>query len=393
MNRTLGSNATPAFAKLGDMLWGELKTPVALVDLDKLEANTARMSERMHSLGVKLRPHVKTHKCIEAARFQVRGHFGGITVSTLAEARYFGRAGFGNITYAVPIAAARLKEAVEVANPLDELNLLIDHEATLEAMEALARAEGVTFSAYLKVDCGYHRAGVDPESDDAMQLALRLHRSSHVEARGLLTHAGHSYLGKTPAEVRAVARQESSVMARFAHKLDSAGARPAEVSIGSTPTMSVVDSLPGISEVRPGNYAFYDRFQAAIGSCSYDDVAFSVLVSVIGHYPERNEILIDGGALAFSKDEGPTQIDPDCGFGAIVSPDGRRVLDGLRVTSLSQEHGKIRGSGAMSVEQFPVGTKLRILPNHSCLSAALFDRYHVTRGDEVIEEWRPVRGW
>jgi D-serine deaminase-like pyridoxal phosphate-dependent protein len=293
----------------------------------------------------------------------------------------------------VPIAAARLREAIEIASSLDELNLLIDHEATLEAMETAARAEGVTFAAYLKVDCGYHRAGVDPESVDALKLALRLRDSPQVEWRGLLTHAGHSYLGTTPAEVRAVALEETSVMVRFAQKLDGAGARPAEVSIGSTPTMSVVDSLTGISEVRPGNYVFYDRFQAAIGSCSYDDVAFSVLVSVIGHYPERNEILIDGGALAFSKDEGPTSIDPDCGFGAVVSPDGRGVLDDVRVTSLSQEHGKIRGLGAMNVEVFPVGSKLRILPNHSCLSAALFDRYHVVRGDEIVEEWRPVRGW
>ncbi len=378
---------------LRDMFWGELKTPVALVDLDKLEANTARMSERMHRAGVKLRPHVKTHKCVEAARFQIRGHFGGITVSTLAEARYFGRAGFRNITYAVPIAPARLEEAIEVASALDELNLLIDHEATLEAMEASARAKGVTLSAYLKVDCGYHRAGVDPESDDAIKLALRLHDSTHVVARGLLTHAGHSYLGKTPTEVRAVGEEETSVMVRFAQKLDSAGAPQAEVSIGSTPTMSVADSLQGITEARPGNYVFYDRFQAAIGSCSFDDVAFSVLVSVIGHYPERNELLIDGGALAFSKDEGPTHIDPDCGFGAIVSTDGRRALAGLRVASLSQEHGKIRGRGATDVGKFPVGTRLRILPNHSCLSAALFDRYHVTRGNEVIEEWRPVRGW
>jgi len=378
---------------LRDVLWRELKTPVALVDLDKLEANTARMSERMRHLGVKLRPHVKTHKCVEAARFQVRGHFGGITVSTLAEARYFGRAGFRNITYAVPIAPARLEEAIEVASALDELNVLIDHEATLEAMEASARAKGVTLSAYLKVDCGYHRAGVDPESDDAIKLALRLHDSPHVVARGLLTHAGHSYLGKTPAEVRAVGEEEKSVMVRFAQKLDSAGARPAEVSIGSTPTMSVADSLQGITEARPGNYAFYDRFQASIGICSFDDVAFSVLVSVIGHYPERNELLIDGGALAFSKDEGPTHIDPDCGFGTIVSSNDGRALDGLRVASLSQEHGKIQGCGPTDVEQFPVGSKLRILPNHSCLSAALFDRYHVTRGNEVIEEWRPIRGW
>lgn len=378
---------------LPNVLWKELSTPVALVDLDRVESSTSNMSERMRRFGVRLRPHVKTHKCVEAARLQTRGHFGGITVSTLAEARFFGEAGFRNITYAVPIAPTRIEEAIALASELDELNLLIDHADTLHALEAVSRARRVVSSAFLKVDCGYHRAGVDPDSDDSVSLALRLHDSRYVSFRGVLTHAGHAYLGKTPDEIRAVGEQERRVMVRFAEKLARAGAPAPEVSIGSTPTMSLCDSLDGITEARPGNYVFYDRFQATVGSCSLDDVAFSVLVSVTGHYPERNELLIDAGALAFSKDEGPTHVDPDCGFGAIVSvPDGR-LLDDLNLASLSQEHGKIRGKSPIRFEQFPVGSKLRILPNHSCLSAALFDRYHVFRGDDVVDEWRPVRGW
>jgi D-serine deaminase-like pyridoxal phosphate-dependent protein len=378
---------------LPSVLWTELATPAALVDLDRVEANTARMSERMRRFGVRLRPHVKTHKCVEAARLQVRGHFGGITVSTLAEARFFGEAGFRDITYAVPIAPARVDEALGVASELDELNVLVDHVDTLKALEAASLANRVIASAYLKVDCGYHRAGVDPESDDSVTLALRMHETPRVRFRGILTHAGHSYLGKTPQEIRAIGEQERLVMARFAEKLARAGARPTEVSVGSTPTMSLCGSLDGVTEARPGNYAFYDRFQAAVGSCSLEDVAFSVLVSVTGHYPERNEMLIDAGALAFSKDEGPTHIDPECGFGAIVSvPDGR-ALETWTVASLSQEHGKIRGRTPIPFEEFPIGSKLRIVPNHSCLSAALFDRYHVSRGERVVDEWKPVRGW
>ncbi len=375
------------------MLWKELSTPVALVDRDRVEANTTAMSERVARLGARLRPHVKTHKCVEAARLQVRGHFGGLTVSTLAEARFFGEAGFRDVTYAVPIAPARLDEAMAIASKLDELNLLVDHVDTLEALEAVSLSNRVISSAFLKVDCGYHRAGVDPESDDSVMLALRMHDAPHVRFRGILTHAGHSYLGKTPEEIREVGEQERQVMVRFADKLARAGAPPAEVSIGSTPTLSLCESLDGISEARPGNYVFYDRFQAAVGSCTLDDVALSVLVSVTGHYPERNELLIDAGALAFSKDEGPTHIDPDCGFGAILSVGDGRLLETFTLASLSQEHGKIRSDAPIPYDQFPVGSKLRIVPNHSCLSAALFDRYHVTRGDDVVDEWRPVRGW
>jgi D-serine deaminase-like pyridoxal phosphate-dependent protein len=375
------------------MFWSEMRTPAALVDLDRLEANTARISERVRKLGAKLRPHVKTHKCVEAARFQIRGHFGGITVSTLAEARFFARAGFSDITYAVPIAVSRLEEAVEIGRSIENLQLLLDHESAFEAMSACARAKGVRLSSFLKVDCGYHRAGVDPESESSVALALRMARSSEVDFRGILTHAGHSYHAADAGEIQAVAETERKAMARFAEKLTRAGAPPKEVSVGSTPTISLCESLEGVTEARPGNYVFYDSFQAAVGSCGIGDAAFSVLATILGHYPERNEILIDAGALAFSRDEGPTHLDAECGYGEVFSADGKTHLASLRVRSLSQEHGKIQGSTPIDYPALPLGTKLRIVPNHSCLSAALFDRYHVFRGDDTVDEWQPVRGW
>ncbi|HXV59725.1 MAG TPA: alanine racemase, partial [Vicinamibacteria bacterium] len=304
------------------MHWNDLKTPAALVHADRLEANTARIAKRVQEMGARLRPHVKTHKCVEAARLQVRGHFGGITVSTLAEARFFAKAGFRDITYAVPIATNRLEEAVELARSLDALNLLLDHEATLGAMESVARAKRTRLRVFLKVDCGYHRAGVDPEREESVILALRIARSPHLDFRGLLTHAGHSYHCRTPDEVRVVAGQERSTLSSFADKLRAQGVEPPELSVGSTPTVSLGDSLDGVTEARPGNYVFYDRFQAALGSCQLDDTAFSVLVTVLGHYPDRNELLVDAGALALSRDEGPTHLDPDCGFGAVFSGDG-----------------------------------------------------------------------
>ncbi len=377
------------------MYWSEIATPAAIVDLDRLEANTARISERVERLGARLRPHVKTHKTVEAARFQVRGHFGGITVSTLAEARFFAHAGFRDITYAVPIAPQRLHEAIDLSRGLDALHLLFDHERTFEAMEAAAKSSGVRLSAFLKVDCGYHRAGVDPEREESLALALRAAQSPHVELAGILTHAGHSYNARSADEIKKVAATEREVMVRFAEKLRRAGAPPPAVSIGSTPTISLGESLEGVTEVRPGNYVFFDRFQSTVGSCAFSDTAFGVLVTVLGEYPERNELLVDAGALALSKDEGPTHVEPGCGYGAVFSADGSEHYSSLRIFSLSQEHGKIRSSGNLPIDfaRLGVGTRLRIVPNHSCLTAALFDRYHVVRGDRVVDEWRPVRGW
>jgi len=375
------------------MLWKDLRTPAALVDLNRLESNTAKMSDRIRTLGARLRPHVKTHKCAEAARFQVRGHSGGITVSTLAEAHAFAKAGFRDLTYAVPIAPSRLEEACELAASVERLHLLVDHERTFAEMTECAGAKGVELSVFLKVDCGYHRAGVDPENDASVRLALALEASPHIVFSGILTHAGHSYHGRSPAEVAEVAEQERSVMVRFKDKLAQAGAPPPEVSVGSTPTMCRAASLEGVTEARPGNYVFFDRFQTAIGSCEADEVAYSVLVSISSHYQDRGELLVDAGALAFSKDEGPTQVDANCGYGTVYSVEDGTELSGLGLVSLSQEHGKIRVDDPRLFDRYPVGSKLRIVPNHSCLSAALFDRYHVTRRQDVVEEWQPVRGW
>lgn len=375
------------------MLASSISTPAALIDLDRVESNAARMSERVSRLGARLRPHVKTHKTIEGARLQVRGHFGGITVSTLAEAHHYAKAGFRDICYAVPIGIPRLEEAAELSRNVEALHLLVDHGTALRELETCARAQGIELSAYLKVDCGYHRAGVDPDSDESVDLAKRMSDSPHVSFRGILTHAGHSYGCSSPDEIRVVAEQERTVMTRFAEKLRRAGAEPPEVSVGSTPTMSVAETLEGVTEARPGNYVFFDRFQSTVGSCTTDDVAFSILATVLGHYPERRELLVDAGALALSKDEGPAHVDSACGYGAITDLTGRRALEHLRVHSLSQEHGKIAGATAADFEALPLGARLRIVPNHSCLSAALFERYHVIRNDEIVDEWRPVRGW
>jgi D-serine deaminase-like pyridoxal phosphate-dependent protein len=370
----------------------DLKTPCALVDLDRFEANAARMAEKARRLGVRLRPHVKTHKCVEAARIQTRDHFGGITVSTLAEARGFADRGFNDITYAVPVDSGRLDECADLHHRLDRFNLLLDHPNTLADVERFAASSFTQFSVFLKVDSGLHRAGVDPDSDEAMRLASALHDSPLVDFRGVLTHAGHSYRCRTVEEVRPVAEAERDVAVGFADRLREAGMTVPEISVGSTPTATAAQDLTGVTEMRPGNYAFHDAVQVAIGTCDLADVALSVLARVVGVYPHRNEFVINGGALALSKDPGPTHVDPDSGFGVVVSVEDQRPIPGLRLVSLTQEHGVVRSESPLDGSLRP-GSLFRILPNHSCLTAACFDRYQVVRGHEVVKEWKPVRGW
>ena len=368
------------------MLTDRIPTPAFLVDRAVVTRNCEAMLRKARESAVSFRPHVKTHKTVEIGRIQHGGSAGPITVSTLAEAEHFAADGFRDITYAVPIAPEKIERAAGIASRIDRLALLIDSEPALRALEEFGASSGFIFDVLLKVDCGYHRAGVDPDSPDSVRLATDMARSERVRFQGLLTHAGHSYAARDVEDIRRVAAEEAACLSRFRALLSSAGVGDIMRSVGSTPTASVVDRFSDCDEVRPGNYVFYDAFQATLGSCALDDCAVSVLTTVIGSYPERGVAIVDAGALALSKDLGPDHIEPRFGYGVVCDEELRPLP--MKVVALSQEHGKIAAHAHV-----PVGTRLRIIPNHSCLTAAMFDRYQIIDRGRVVDEWRPARGW
>jgi len=369
------------------MDFADIQTPALLVAPDIVAANCARMSARAHALGVRLRPHMKTHKTLEIGRMQTAGQFGGITVSTLAEARFFADGGCDDITYAVPMVPGKAGAALDLLQRGLRLNLLVDHPDAAADLQALCAAQNLRARVFLKIDCGYHRAGIPADDPRAVSLARDLERAPALDFAGLLTHAGHSYDCTDVAGVRAVAAQEVGLTVGLARRLRDEGIACPEVSIGSTPTCVHLEDATGVTEIRPGNYALFDCFQAAIGSCTEADIAGCVLSTVIGHYPERGALLLDAGALALGKDPGATHVDPHCGFGRVVG------FPHLRITGLSQEHGKVTGLRPEDAAALPVGTRVRVLPNHICLTAALYAAYHVVEGGRITGQMTPARGW
>lgn len=358
----------------------DLSTPALIVDLDKLETNIQRMAERARTHGVRLRPHIKTHKCVEIAQMQVEAGCNGLTVSTLHEAAVFAENGFDDLTWAFPLILTRLDEARSLSERC-RLGIVIDSIEALEAIEG----DGGSYRVWLKVDCGYHRAGVDPGTELSFELANRITESSKLGFQGILTHSGHAYNAADSEQVQEIAEQERAVMTEFAQQLRERGIEVPAVSVGSTPAMSVVESLEGVDEIRPGNYVFYDFTQVELGSCSVSDCAVTVLASVVSSPGDSDRSIIDAGALALSKDVGPAR-DSGVDMGRIFADYASGQLsDNQHLYALSQEHGHLSG-------RLPVGSLLRVLPNHSCLTVASFDEYHVVRGNEVVDRWRIWRG-
>ncbi|MEO8650519.1 MAG: alanine racemase [Acidobacteriota bacterium] len=367
----------------------DLNTPCLLLDLARVRRNAERMSETARRNNVRLRPHIKTHKCVEVARIQTAGHSGAVTVSTLAEARAFAENRFTDITYAVPIERGKFAAAIEILQSGVKLNLLTDDAATIKALDEAAGKAGVKFDVFVKIDSGTHRVGVEPHTAEAIEIPRLITDAANLDFAGILTHAGHSYDVQNKEQVLDVARHERDIMVELSERLRSHSIEVPTVSIGSTPTMSTIDNLDGIDEMRPGNYIFFDNFQATLGSCSFEDTALTVLTAIV--HKGKSKLVVDAGAVALSKDRGPVAIDPGCGYGRVLDPEGAET--GMRVTGMSQEHGEIEAAGSPVFDRLKVGDRLQVLANHSCLTPAQHSHYNVVENGEVVDRWKIHGGW
>lgn len=372
----------------------ELDTPAALIDLPRMQRNIARMQERMDALGVRFRPHVKTSKCTPVARAQLAAGAQGITVSTLKEAAQFHADGIDDILYAVGMAAAKLPQALALRRAGCRLKIITDSLASARAIADFGRAQGEAFEVLIEIDTDGHRSGIKPGEAALLEVGRVLHEGG-MRLAGVLTHAGSSYELDTPEALAAMAEQERAGCVQAAERLRAAGLPCAVVSVGSTPTALSAARLDGVTEVRAGVYVFFDLVMHNIGVCAPEDIALSVLATVIGHQAEKGWAILDAGWMAMSRDRGTAKQKHDFGYGQACDLEGR-VIEGYVLSGANQEHGILSladGTAVDIVERFPIGTRLRILPNHACATGAQFPEYQALAQDGSLRAWPRLHGW
>lgn len=371
-----------------------LDTPAAVVSVSRLQRNIARMQQRADALGVRLRPHVKTSKCADVVAAQRAAGATGITVSTLKEADRFFAQGVTDILYAVGMAPHRLPHALDLRRRGCSLQILTDSVAGARAIADFGREHGHAFDVLIEIDTDGHRSGIKPDEDALLEVGRVLHGGG-MRLAGVLTHAGSSYeLHDAPA-IAALAEQERAGCVGAGERLRADGLPCPVVSVGSTPTALEAVSLAGVTELRAGVYVFFDLVMRNVGVCREEDIALSVLTTVIGHRADKGWAIVDAGWMALSRDRGTSRQLRDFGYGQVCTLQGAPV-DGYLVSGANQEHGIVSREGAADPDiaaRFPLGTRLRILPNHACATGAQFPEYHALADDGSLRTWGRFHGW
>lgn len=379
-----------------ELTLSQLTTPCCIIDIKKMRANIQRLSRHIGQLGCQLRPHVKTHKSIEITQEIIAGgNVNGITVSTLKEAEYFYQHGMKDILYAVGMVPNKLAKVASLMNEGCDLKLVLDNVEMAELVIERARQHDCVLKVMIELDTDGHRCGIDPFGAELIALGELLQQSKNVEFLGVMTHAGESYACFSEQAQQKMAKQERDYSIAAAQRLRENGIPCTEVSIGSTPTAFAIDELHGITEVRAGVYVFFDLVMAGLGVCDIDEIAISVLGSVIGYQKDKNWVITDAGWMAMSRDRGTSNHAIDQGYGLITDYAGEPMGDYI-ISDANQEHGIISHRDptlAMEFEKFPLASLVRVLPNHACSTAAQFEHYVVVDGDKVLHQWQSIKGW
>lgn len=359
------------------MLLSEIPTPAVLVESSKLARNLARMQKLVAGHGKALRPHAKTHKSPVVARMQLDAGATGICCAKLGEAEVFADAGITDIRLPYPLNPANADRVFRLADRI-ALSFIVDDPEVARQWSALAVQRGRRLDVLIKIDVGFHRCGIDPRDARAAAIVDEIAGLPGLRFLGLLSHAGHGYGAGSDAEAEAIAEDEARTLRDLA---GASGAACAEISVGATPTARFSVRQAGVTEMRPGNYAYFDRTQVALGAAAWDDCALTVLARVVSR-PAPDRVILDSGSKTLTKDLARGFVEMP-GYGTVLADlHGATPNDRLLIENLSEEHATVRAAGGAAL---PTGALVRIVPNHSCVVSNLVDAVWLVDGDRVVE--------
>ena len=371
-----------------------IDTPFLYVNKPVFINNLSQLRQKIEGLGSSLRPHFKTLRSLEAAQYLLPAKDSPVTVSTVKEAEALAAQGYSDIIYAVGIADGKLPRIAKMLSQGINARVLLDSVEQAQKLNQFCETNQCQIPALIEIDCDGHRGGIPPEAAKLIEIAQLL-TSGAASFHGVLTHAGESYQCFEKQQLIDAAQNEVAAAVQAAERIRAAGMQCDIVSIGSTPTAQSYQNLDGITEVRAGVYTFFDLVMAGLNVCQLSDIAATVVTSVIGHNHDKNCIFIDAGWMALSGDRGTAEQPKDCGYG-LVCDDNGEVLAGLQVITVNQEHGIIAtvDGSEINLTQFPVGSRLHILPNHACATASMHAKYHVFDANSgSYDVWNRVQGW
>jgi D-serine deaminase-like pyridoxal phosphate-dependent protein len=376
--------------------WNTLSTPCLILDRNRLQKNIERMSARVQALGISLRPHVKTPKSIPVVRALEAAGARGFTVSTLKEAEYLSAAGVKDLFLAVPADGAKARRALPLMRGGATLSMLVDGLEAARQIGDVASSEGVVIPIWIEIDVDHYRTGIslaDPDFDVLVDL-IGSHPS--LSLAGIMSYGGASYgIVANPSAVADLTERHRQALFEAADRVEQSGFPRPRLSFGSTPATLHARTLEGVDEARCGIYVFQDLFQAGIGACRISDIALSVLTTVIGQNPSLGRFTIDAGALALSKDRSTQGHSFDAGFGLVCNAETGEPIGDLQVTGVSQELGLVSSPSGAPIDfgAFPVGSRVRILPNHADMTAAAYEEYHLIDEGGLSDTWERTNRW
>ncbi|MCC7416598.1 MAG: alanine racemase [Acidobacteria bacterium] len=356
----------------------DLPTPQVVVDRSRALRNIQRAQEVAAAAGARLRPHAKTHKSPVAARWQIEAGAAGICCAQLGEAEVFAGAGIADIRLPYPINpsnAARLLALMDRA----AISIIVDHLEVARAWSAVMRRAGRRLDVLVKVDVGFHRCGIDPDADP-LAFVQAIDGLDGLRLRGLLSHAGHAYQAPSERDLRAIALEEARILTGLRDRAAASGIGIEELSVGATPLLRFAAAQRGITEIRAGNYIYFDRTQVALGSAALDDCALMVLATVVSK-PAPDRIILDCGSKTLTGDQA-RGFSPMPGYGAILDEGGTGVDGTLVLERLSEEHATVRVAGSTRLEP---GARVFVVPNHSCVVSNLVDEIVLVDGNRILE--------